>query len=154
MRVIAATNRNLQDEVANGNFRADLFYRISVFQIELPPLRERIAGIEELVKHFLVIFAQKTNKRITGITAEALEALKKHQWKGNIRELKNVVERAVILCNSHEIGMDQLPLEFQTGGMAGHTKYLSAFDLSSVEKPQLLQLQRRQILLQIRLSRR
>lgn len=88
VRIIAATNRNLQKEMEAGNFREDLFYRIAVFQIALPALRERVTDIEELAVFFLQSFADKTNKKITTIPKAYLEALKQHQWKGNIRELK------------------------------------------------------------------
>ncbi len=135
VRIIAATNRNLQKEIEAGNFREDLFYRISVFQIELPPLRERVIDIEELAIFFLKTFSNKTNKKISGISTSYLEALKQHSWKGNIRELKNVIERSVILNNSTELTVDSLPMELQHFH-SGNTKekILSAFDLASAEK--------------------
>ncbi|WP_323824129.1 sigma 54-interacting transcriptional regulator, partial [Pseudomonas aeruginosa] len=83
VRIIAATNRDLQKEIELGNFREDLFYRIAVFQISLPALRTRIIDIEELATHFLLMFANKTNKKITSISKPYLEALKQHIWKGN-----------------------------------------------------------------------
>ena len=100
VRIIAATNRNLQQEVEEGHFREDLFYRIAVFQISLPPLRERVIDIEELAIFFLRTFTNKTNKKINKISKNYLEALKQHSWKGNIRELKNVIERSVILTGT------------------------------------------------------
>ena len=93
VRVIAATNRDLQKEIASGNFRQDLFYRISVFQIHLPPLRERVVDIEALAFHFLKMFAVKTNKKISSASNEYIESLKQHSWNGNSRELKNVIKR-------------------------------------------------------------
>ncbi len=134
-RIIAATNRDLQKEIEKGNFREDLYYRISVFKVHLPPLRERIADIEELALHFIALFAAKTNKKIKTLTADCLEALKQHTWNGNIRELKNVIERSVILTNQDIITLDTLPSEFQDNLTSkGNTKQLSAFDLASAEK--------------------
>lgn len=135
VRIIAATNRDLQKEVEAGNFREDLFYRIAVFQIALPSLRERIVDIEELAGHFLRMFANKTNKKITAISKPYLEALKQHSWKGNIRELKNVIERSVIFTDSTELASDSLPIELQQLNSDGKKeKNLSAFDLASAEK--------------------
>lgn len=133
-RIIAATNRNLQEEIDKGLFRADLFYRISVFQIHLPPLRERVEDIEALAVHFLLLFASKTNKKIKSFSAECLEALKRHPWKGNIRELKNVIERVVILCDEPEISLAYLPFDFQHNTSFQSDHLLSAFDLASAEK--------------------
>ncbi|MGN6645888.1 MAG: sigma-54-dependent transcriptional regulator [Cytophaga sp.] len=132
VRIIAATNRDLQKEIVAGHFREDLFYRISVFQIQLPPLRERIVDIELLAYHFLSLFSSKTNKKVKHISNECMEALRQHEWNGNIRELKNSIERAVILSTNDEIGLDQLPVEFQQTNKNG--KPLSAFDLASAEK--------------------
>ncbi|MGZ4056191.1 MAG: sigma-54-dependent transcriptional regulator [Bacteroidia bacterium] len=135
VRIIAATNRDLQKEIEAGNFRADLFYRISVFQIKLPALRERVIDIEPLAKHFVNLFASKTNKRIKNISHDSIEALKLHEWNGNIRELKNVIERSVILTNEDFISIESLPFEFQNKiSNNGKGKQLSAFDLASVEK--------------------
>ena len=125
----------MQKEIDAGNFREDLFYRISVFQIPLPPLRQRVTDIEELAYHFLNIFAAKTNKQITGITKNSLDALKQHNWKGNIRELKNVIERCVILTENGEVERDTLPAEFQRYNInLSNGNQLSAFDLASAEK--------------------
>lgn len=135
IRFIAATNRDLQKEIEAGTFREDLFYRIAVFQIALPALRERIVDIEDLCIHFLQTFAQKTNKKISGISKLYLEALKQHSWKGNIRELKNVIERSVILNDSEELTVDSLPMDLQNNSMLLYKdKILSAFDLASAEK--------------------
>lgn len=132
IRIIAATNRNLQQEIAAGNFREDLFYRIAVFQIALPVLRERVMDIEELANHFAAIVAAKVNKKVKPISKELTEVLKQHQWKGNIRELKNVMERAIILMSDNELTIEHLPFEMQRGDTG--TKQLSAFDLASAEK--------------------
>lgn len=135
IRFIAATNRDLQKEIEAGTFREDLFYRIAVFQIALPALRERIVDIEDLCIHFLQTFAQKTNKKISGISKLYLEALKQHSWKGNIRELKNVIERSVILNDSEELTVDSLPMDLQNNStLLYKDKILSAFDLASAEK--------------------
>ncbi len=132
VRIITATNRNLLHEIEAGHFRQDLFYRISVFQIQLPALRERIADIEPLAKHFTSVFAIKTNKKISSISPAFVEALKQHSWKGNIRELKNVMERSVILMEEDELTVSQLPYELQH--FSTSQKQLSAFDLASAEK--------------------
>jgi DNA-binding NtrC family response regulator len=135
IRLIAATNRDLQQEIEKGHFREDLYYRISVFQIALPPLRERVIDIEEMANHFLRSLAAKTNKQINSISERYLEALKQHQWKGNIRELKNVIERSVILTDTSELGTETLPPEFQfTFTGTSSDKQLSAFALASAEK--------------------
>lgn len=132
VRIIAATNRNLQDEIKEGKFREDLFYRLNVFSITLPALRERKKDIPLLAEHFLKVFAQKTNQRLEGMDKEFLAHLQQHDWKGNIRELKNVLERAVILADGPELTLLNLPLELQTTHVTPQT--LSAFDLASVEK--------------------
>lgn len=135
VRIITATNRDLQKEIAEGNFREDLFYRISVFQIALPSLQERVDDLEELATHFLKVFSNKTNKKISGFSKSYVQAFKLHPWKGNIRELKNVVERSVILCDNNVIDTDTLPPEFQQyGHPSSQTNQLSAFDLASAEK--------------------
>lgn len=135
VRIIAATNRNLQKEIEAGNFREDLFYRISVFNIALPPLRERISDIEELANFFTQYFAAKTNKKIVGLSKAYTDTLKLHSWKGNIRELKNVIERSVILTDGTELNTDTLPSDFQQHvSSSPGNKVLSAFDLASAEK--------------------
>ena len=135
VRIIAATNRNLQKEIAAGNFREDLFYRIAVFQIALPALRERVIDIEELSNYFVKFFTQKTSNKAQVISADYLSLLKQHLWNGNIRELKNVIERSVILSDADEISVDTLPIEFQNKKTPGGAdKQLSAFDLASAEK--------------------
>jgi two-component system NtrC family response regulator len=133
VRIIAATNRDLQTEITAGNFREDLFYRIAVFQISLPALRERITDIEDLAKHFLLLFAGKTNKKITGMEPAYLQALQQHTWKGNIRELKNVIERSTILTDTGNLNTDTLPAELRQAN-TDTTKILSAFTLASAEK--------------------
>jgi Nif-specific regulatory protein len=110
VRVIAATNRDLEQEVAQGRFRRDLFFRLRVLEIVVPPLRKRIEDIPELAYHFLAKFREETGRKIKGFTKEAMERLTSYRWPGNVRELKNVVERAVVLCKGDYIGIDDLLL--------------------------------------------
>ncbi|WP_308219368.1 sigma-54 dependent transcriptional regulator [Flavobacterium sp. NRK1] len=137
VRIIAATNRDLLKEIEAGQFREDLYYRLSIFNIKLPALRERITDIELLSENFLKIFSLKTNKKITGISKEFLKLLKLHNWPGNIRELKNIMERSVILENNTILTPDSLPYELQQLNPEPKeqgTKTLSAFSLASAEK--------------------
>jgi len=133
VRILAATNRNLQDEVAKEHFRSDLFYRLSVFQIMLPAIRDRKQDIGPIAKSFVQHFAAKVNKQITGFTDDFLQKLQAYNWPGNVRELKNIIERAVILCDTHELDASLLPYEFDSSPAKSNGN-LSAFDLSSVEK--------------------
>ena len=133
VRILAATNRNLQDEVAQDHFRSDLFYRLSVFQVTLPALRDRKKDIGLLAKMFVHHFATKVNAHITGFTPDFLEKLEAYDWPGNVRELKNIIERAVILCDSNELDASLLPYEFDAA-LPKASGNLSAFDLASVEK--------------------
>src|SRR6202041_2680450 len=105
VRVIAATNKDLEKEIAEGRFREDLFYRLDVVPIHLPPLRERREDIPLLVNSFLVEFARQNQKKISGLSADAQEALQKYSWPGNIRQLRAVIERAVVLCRGERVGL-------------------------------------------------
>lgn len=139
VRIIAATNRDLQKEIEQGHFREDLFYRISVFQIQLPPLRERILDIEPLTRNFLQSTVIKTNKKINNVSKEYMDALMQHRWNGNIRELKNVIERSVILSEGEELKIESLPIELQLLSTINYQdssakKILSAFSMASAEK--------------------
>jgi DNA-binding NtrC family response regulator len=109
VRVIAASNVDLERAVETGAFRRDLFYRLSVFPIRLPPLRERAGDIHPLVIHFLEHYKQKTGRFISGISRGALQALKSYDWPGNVRELENAIERAVIIASGRQIELDDLP---------------------------------------------
>jgi len=109
VRIIAASNKNLLEEVEHGNFREDLFYRLNVVVIPTPPLRERTDDIVELVAHFVKIFNAQLGKQIQGIAPEVLSAFKDYEWKGNVRELENVIERAMILCDGKIIDLEHLP---------------------------------------------
>jgi Nif-specific regulatory protein len=106
VRIISATNKNLQEEVKNGNFREDLYYRLNVIGIKMPSLRERREDIPILAEHFLKKFAERNKKNIYGFSRDAIEELMKNDWPGNIRELENAVERAVILCKKNQITAD------------------------------------------------
>ena len=109
-RVIAATNRNLEEEVAKGNFREDLFYRLTVIPIESPPLRERKSDIPLLAETFMRRFCQDKNRQINGISPDAMEHLLRYDWPGNVRELENTIERMVILASGDEITNEDIPL--------------------------------------------
>ena len=107
VRVIAATNRNLQAAIQAGTFRSDLFYRLNVFPIEMPPLRERREDIPVLVEYFVDHCARKVRKSIQGISKESLDLLCSYPWPGNIRELQNVIERSVIMCETKDFSVDK-----------------------------------------------
>jgi two-component system, NtrC family, response regulator AtoC len=113
VRVVAATNKNLEAMVREGKFRDDLFYRLDVVPIRLPPLRERREDIPLLINAFLADFSKQNQKRISGLSAEAQEILLRYEWPGNIRELRATIERAVILCRGERIGVRDLPERIQ-----------------------------------------
>ncbi|WP_316738923.1 sigma-54 dependent transcriptional regulator [Pedobacter aquatilis] len=113
VRIIAATNRDLKQEAESGRFRSDLFYRLSVFSIQLPPLAQRKADIVPLAMHYLEEFSIKVNRPEMLLDKETINLLTNYTWKGNIRELKNVIERAVILADDNTITANLLPFEFQ-----------------------------------------
>nr|WP_286884164.1 MULTISPECIES: sigma-54 dependent transcriptional regulator [Sphingobacterium] len=132
VRIIAATNRNLETEIASDHFRSDLFYRLSVFTIELPPLRERIEDIATLAQYYADIFALKSNLKPLQMTPEFVQALEGNLWRGNIRELKNVIERSVILSEGGVLGVESLPFgerEYREGA-----NVLSNFAMSNMER--------------------
>jgi transcriptional regulator with GAF, ATPase, and Fis domain len=107
IRVIAATNRDLQAAVAAGSFRSDLFYRLNVFPIEIPSLRERREDIPLLVEYFIDRFARKAGKSIVGVNKKTLDLLQSYPWPGNIRELQNVIERSIIVCETEIFSVDE-----------------------------------------------
>jgi transcriptional regulator with GAF, ATPase, and Fis domain len=113
IRIIAATNKDLRETVSKGAFRGDLYYRLSVFPIHLPPLREREGDILPLVKHYIEHCSKELKKKVTGISTTAAALLNDYDWPGNVRELKNVIERAIILTNSDSILPEHLPSEIQ-----------------------------------------
>ncbi|MEJ2307103.1 MAG: sigma-54 dependent transcriptional regulator [candidate division WOR-3 bacterium] len=109
VRILAATNRNIEDSVAEGQFRKDLYYRLNVVKILLPPLRDRKIDIPLLTQNFLTIYSEKNRKDIKGVSDEAMEVLMRYSWPGNVRELENAIERAVILCQEETIRAEHLP---------------------------------------------
>jgi len=115
VRIIAATNKNIQAMVEEGDFREDLFYRLNVFPVYIPPLRERKSDIPKLAYHFLRLFCRKTGKRIEGFSDEALEALMTYEWPGNVRQLKNVVERLVIMSDATTLDLFDLLDSIRSG---------------------------------------
>ena len=109
VRVIAATNKNLEEEIEKGQFREDLYFRLAVIPIHVPPLRERPEDIPPLVRHYMDYFSRENNTRPKRITPAALEALQRYRWKGNIRELRNTVERLIIMTGGDAIDVPDLP---------------------------------------------
>ena len=135
VRVVAATNRNLPEEITAGRFREDLFYRLSVFQIHLPPLRERAADVRILAKAFVKDFSVRLARPVTEITPAFLEALEQQPWKGNIRELRNVIERSLIVCESERLDVADLPLDIQnTHYEQSDETTPGSFELSAMER--------------------
>ncbi|HET6370573.1 MAG TPA: sigma-54 dependent transcriptional regulator [Nitrospiria bacterium] len=113
VRVIAATNKRLEEEIRQGRFREDLYYRLNVISIQLPPLRERATDIPALVDHFIAKYSQQTSKKVRGLTPDALRLLMDYPWPGNVRQLESVVERAVLLCEGELVAQDDLPKEIR-----------------------------------------
>ncbi|WP_176330758.1 sigma-54 dependent transcriptional regulator [Flavobacterium sp. FPG59] len=132
-RLIAATNRDLKTESEAHRFRSDLYFRLNIFEIKIPPLRERVKDIAPLAQSFAIQFSAKTNKKAVQIDADFLHKLETYHWPGNVRELKNVIERAVILVNNEILTQDLLPYEIQHQ-TAKDNKIVSAFSIGSVEK--------------------
>ncbi len=131
VRIISATNQNLEEEVKAGKFREDLFYRLNVFSILLPPLRDRKEDIPELANYYLSFFAKRINKKFKGINEEGYKMLQQHNWKGNIRELKNNIERAVILEDGDWITEGSLPQDLQFNSKNNTTIF---YKLEEIEK--------------------
>ena len=129
VRIIAATNKDLVKASAEGSFREDLYYRLNVFSIKLPALRDHSEDLPELAKHFMALYSAKENKQVTQISKEALQLLQHYSWKGNIRELRNVMERATILADGNTILPEHLPYEVQK-----QDNNSTSLTLSSVEK--------------------
>jgi DNA-binding NtrC family response regulator len=136
VRLVAASNRNFSKEIEAGNFRSDLYYRIAVFTIALPSLRERKDDIPMLAAHYLRQFTARVNTRLAGISKEAMQALQQHTWPGNIRELKNVIERAVILEDTTELQITSLPYELQHP--SGNAADSSSLKLAYIEQQHIL----------------
>ena len=134
VRVIAATNRDLEKEVEEGRFRSDLFYRLNVFPIEVPPLRERSSDIPLLVWHFVELLQGGLGKRIEEIPQETMEVLQTYHWPGNIRELRNVVERSLILSQDNTLEVDVSALSDSGGPASSHAGERTPDDLESLER--------------------
>lgn len=137
VRIIAATNRVLTKEIEQEHFRADLYYRLSSFKILIPSLRERKEDIESLATHFMNIYSAKLKKRIIGLDSAFLKQLKNYSWQGNIRELKNCIERAVILCETETLTCDLLPLEItscENGDFSMQESSLASMEKNYIQK--------------------
>lgn len=135
VRVVAATNRDLQKETENNTFRSDLYYRLAVLPISLPSLRERSKDIEPLASHFLKQFSEKVGKAVPKMSAEFIEKLKSYKWKGNIRELKNIMERIAILSTNITLTIDDLPYEIRNCDQQTNN---SSFSIAEIEKQHIL----------------
>ena len=131
VRLVAATNRELKKLIAAGTFREDLFYRLNVVPIRLPALRERAGDIPLLVEHFLTKFNDRLKKHVTGVEPEALDVLSAYSWPGNIRELENVTERAVLFCDAQKLRIEDLPPEVRGGTPPAPQAQLNAADLQA-----------------------
>ena len=137
VRIISATNRHLKEEIEKGGFREDLFYRLSVFQIHLPALRERKEDIESLARMFLQRYAAKFNKHIEDIDPDALLTLRQAEWKGNVRELRNVIERSAIICDN-QITLEDLPIELLHHPCSRSDDKGDEFELAAIERKHIL----------------
>ena len=135
-RILLASNRNLAEEVKQGRFREDLYYRINVVMINLPALSERVGDVRLLAKHFLQVYSTQHNKEKVGITDEALEYLERYSWPGNVRELENVIERAVLLSKDKYIGPDDLPNSVKQDQSQKQTTYRPMSLKESLAEPE------------------
>jgi len=126
-RIVSATNRDLKSMMAEGTFRRDLYYRLAVLKVDVPSLNKRRDDIIPIAKHFLVDFAKKHNKDIEGFSPQAEEALKYHHWEGNVRQLRNVIERGVLLSQTKEIGLNELGLDDETESSPCSTETASQY---------------------------
>lgn len=134
VRIVAATNKDLMNEVREGRFREDLYYRLNVISINLPPLRERREDIEPLARHFLKAFTRRMKKNVTDIDDDALQALLQYEWPGNVRELENVMERAVILARGTTITVGLLPLGARREGITPPVNAAQLVALDEIER--------------------
>jgi formate hydrogenlyase transcriptional activator len=132
VRIVAATNRNLARMVAEGKFRADLFYRLSIFPIPLPSLRERREDVPLLIRHFMNEYAQRMNKRIETIPQAAMDAMQRYSWPGNIRELQNFIARAVILTSGPALEAPLAELQCVSEGIAPEPTTLEEAERSHI----------------------
>ena len=140
VRIVATTNRTLSDCVKSGSFREDLYFRLNVVNLTVPPLRDRLGDVRLLSAEFLHVYARKNNKRVTGISAEAAQLMDSYRWPGNVRELENVIERAVVMAREALISTRDVALERSSNASLSLFEGKSALDSgtsadSSVEKP-------------------
>jgi len=142
VRIITATNKDLEAEVKVGRFREDLFYRLNVVPIHLPPLRERREDVELLVRYFLLQFNEKLKKQITGLTPETLNALRAHSWPGNIRQLENVLERMILMCEGNILTIVDLPDELAPTFSEKSSEEESSSSLKQIVRRQTQSLER------------
>jgi transcriptional regulator with GAF, ATPase, and Fis domain len=140
VRVIAATNRDLMNDVRNDRFRRDLYYRLNVFPITLPALRERVEDIPILAAHFLERFSRQLRKPVEPISKSVMRVLQDHHWPGNIRELENVIQRAIILSSGGVISIDDVCLASLTDPVAPSAGAGSETSLQSVEREHILRI--------------
>src|SRR5207247_5977294 len=133
VRVIPATNKNLEEEIEKGRFREDLYFRLAVIPIHVPPLRERPEDIPVLVRHYMEYFSRENNVRPKRITQSAIEALQRYRWKGNIRELANTVERMIIMTGGDTIDVSDLPDSVRSPSAAGHASARPASESESAK---------------------
>jgi len=126
IRLVVATNKNLEEQIEKGLFREDLYYRLNVIEVTIPALRERREDIDVLARHFVDKYSMENNKKVASITGEAMEILLNYPWPGNIRELRNVIERAVVLAGSDEIGIAELPDRLKTARSEKEVQTLKA----------------------------
>ncbi|MDE3168787.1 MAG: sigma-54-dependent Fis family transcriptional regulator, partial [Acidobacteriota bacterium] len=129
VRVVAATNKNPEKAVAEGHLRQDLYFRLNVFHIHLPPLRDHKEDLPLLIEHLLVEISEKHGKRVTGVGSDVLDLFRSYPWPGNVRELRNVLERAAIACDRSTIGRQHLPSDF------GHAPAVAAAGLNGLRFP-------------------
>ena len=141
VRVIAATNRDLEDAVKQGRFREDLYYRLNVMQIVLPPLRERVSDVPLLADYYIDVFNREFRKNIRGASPEVLELLKRYRWPGNVRELRNAIERAMLLADGSWLTPDLLPVAAGTASPVRATMVLpdDGVNLESLERELVVQ---------------
>lgn len=140
IRLIAATNRDLNDEIRKGNFRQDLFYRLSVFHIHLLPLRERQEDIEPLMNLFIQKFSPLFGHRNITVSPAFLRALMNHSWNGNIRELRNIIERSMIVCSENVLILENLPVEIQRANQQANESDFMDFDMATIERKHIIRM--------------
>ena len=141
-RLVAATNRDLEKWVEQGRFRQDLFFRLKVVTLEIPPLRERREDIPLFVQHFLEIFNREFDRKVRGVQPAVLTAIKRNSWPGNVRELRNVIESMVLFSRGEEIGLEDLPAEYrapvQSAGIEAQSTVWEPRPMADVERELIL----------------